>query len=198
MVLADLLRCLAEGHCFIVGQDLTSNIVPGFWCNCAIRVCVHKQLREPSRQNSCLFWLLGFQLMLCRVYQASGQTLLCFLTICLLVSLRVCLCCWYGCMLLLLLLLAVVVVVVVVVDSCRFCSRSCWCHLCVVTTLLLLPLSSALYSRLAARHRFSIDPYKVVHLPSFTRTRFTPLVCYVYCTNFHGYFECFPRPAKYF
>jgi hypothetical protein len=57
---------------------------------------------------------------------------------------------------------AVVVVVVVVVDNCRFCSRSCWCVTSVVvTTLLLLPLSSALYSRLAAQHRFSIDPYKV-------------------------------------
>ena len=56
----------------------------------------------------------------------------------------------------------VVVVVVVAIDNCRFCSRSCWCVTSVVVaTLLLLPLSSALYSRLAAQHRFSIDPYKV-------------------------------------
>lgn len=162
MVLADLLRCLAEGHCFIVGQDLTSNIVPGFWCNCAIRVCVHKQLREPSRQNSCLFWLLGFQLMALPSL-SGGQVKPCFvfLTICLLVSLRVCLCCWYGCMLLLLLLLPLLWLWLLLSIAVVFAVVAVGVTSVVVTTLLLLPLSSALYSRLAARHRFSIDPYKV-------------------------------------
>ena len=73
---------------------------------------------------------------------------------------------WFSCICLLLLLLflvglnafavavaiagggaAAIVFVIAVVDACRFCIRSCWCATAVVAmTLLLLPLSSALYS----------------------------------------------------